>query len=329
MATPLITVIMPVYNREKFIGDAIQSIINQSFENFELIIINDASIDNTKKIILKFPDSRIILLENEKNIGVAASRNKGIEKAKGKFIAFMDSDDISLPNRLQEQLNKLMSDSGLIGCGSWLKILNSSKVIKHCEHHNDIITRLLIHCSLSIGAAMLKTSVVKQVKFNPTLKFGEDYEFWSRVCWMGSLYNIPEPFLLYRSHKDQISINNKKEQLNMDVDIRMSLFKKINYSRNEFPDSLIRKFLLFDEYVQIEEFSRFIKWLNYIKEQNRKLLIFPLVEFDKTIEEIRRSLLNNIYYKKNNIGLSKFWRIKSLIFLRQQEMLEVILKKIM
>jgi len=106
MSTAFISVIMPVYNRAEFIGEAIQSILSQTYKNFELIIIDDASTDNTLKVISEFTDDdRILLLKNKKNEGVAATRNRGIEIAKGEFIAFMDSDDISLPQRFEKQVN--------------------------------------------------------------------------------------------------------------------------------------------------------------------------------------------------------------------------------
>jgi len=120
MSTAFISVIMPVYNRAEFIGEAIQSILSQTYKNFELIIIDDASTDNTLKVISEFTDDddRILLLKNKKNEGVAATRNRGIEIAKGEFIAFMDSDDISLPQRFEKQVKIFCSHKEVIVCGS-------------------------------------------------------------------------------------------------------------------------------------------------------------------------------------------------------------------
>jgi len=329
MSTAFISVIMPVYNRAEFIGEAIQSILSQTYKNFELIIIDDASTDNTLKVISEFTDDdRILLLKNKKNEGVAATRNRGIEIAKGEFIAFMDSDDISLPQRFEKQVKILCSHKEVIVCGSWLRFLESQKLIKHKEYHNEIISRLLLHCSLSLGTVMIKSFILRKAKLNPNLKFGEDYEFWSRICWMGEMYNIPKPLLLYRTHRNQLSGRHKQQQLKMDVDIRLSLFKKLNYPVSKFPDDLLKKVILFDEYISIPEFSKFLSWLENLKKKNRVQMVFPPEEFDKVIEEIRENLLFKIYFKENKIGLRKIWRMKSLVCLKKHEAFRILVKKI-
>jgi glycosyltransferase involved in cell wall biosynthesis len=319
---------MPVFNREEFIAEAIQSILSQTHKNFELIIIDDGSTDDTLRVISRFSDKRIILLKNGENKGVSASRNKGIEKAEGNFIAFMDSDDISMPQRFEKQLNILQQNENIIICGSWLKLLTSEKIIRHRERHKDIIARLLLSCPLSLGSVMLKTFVLNEERFNSNLKYGEDYDFWSRVCWLGEMYNIQEPLLLYRTHKNQLSGCHKQQQLKMDTNIRLSLFNKLSYSVKDFPDRLIKKFFLFDQYVSISEFANFLKWLRHIKTQNDIQEVFPIEEFDKVIEEIRKGLIFKIYFKKSSIGLTKTWRIKSLKYLRKREVLKIVAKKI-
>ena len=320
--------IIPVYNRDKFIGEAIQSVLDQTYKNFELIIIDDASTDNTLNIVRQFDDSRIKIIRNKENKGVSYSRNKGISSAKGEFIAFMDSDDISEPTRLNRQLEIFYSKDNLIVCGSWLRLMNSDKLIKHKEYHDEIISRLLIHCSLSLGSVMMKSNILKKNRLNPDLNFGEDYDLWSRVCWMGRMYNIPEPLLLYRIHDNQLSGKNKQEQLKMDANIRLSLFKKLDYSSSDFSDTLIKKIFMFDSYISVSEFSNFLKWLNRLKELNKIQKIFPQEEFVVVIEQIRRNLIFKIYYRKSSIGLSKLWRIKSLRYLRKTEALQIVSKKI-
>lgn len=110
---PLISVLMPAYNAEKYIKEAIESILNQTFSNFEFIIIDDGSIDATEEIIKSFKDSRIVYIKNEKNLGLIKTLNKGISIARGEFIARMDSDDISMPQRFELQLDVFKKYKGV------------------------------------------------------------------------------------------------------------------------------------------------------------------------------------------------------------------------
>ena len=116
---PKISVVMPAYNAEKYIGEAIESILNQTFKDFEFIIINDGSVDHTKEIIREYNDPRIVLLENDKNRGIVLSLNKGLDAATGKYIARMDADDIALKNRFERQVEYLdeHKDIGVLGTG--------------------------------------------------------------------------------------------------------------------------------------------------------------------------------------------------------------------
>lgn len=115
---PAISVLMPVYNSEKYLNEAIESILNQTFVDFEFIIINDASNDNSENIIESYQDSRIKYFKNEKNLGVAKTLNKGLKLAQGKYIARMDSDDISLPERLYKQFKFMEVYNDIDVCGS-------------------------------------------------------------------------------------------------------------------------------------------------------------------------------------------------------------------
>ena len=319
---------MPNYNRGQFIGDAIESILAQTHKKLELIIIDDASTDDSLEVIRSFEDSRIKLICNNENLGVSVARNRGIDVAKGNLIAFMDSDDISLACRLEKQLAIFSSNKNLVICGSWIKFLRSDKRLEFKEKHNEILTNLLLSCSLSIGTAMVKKSLFESEKLRPDLTYGEDYELWSRLCWMGEMYNVQEELLYYRSHQNQISVNNKRQQVLMDAEIRLVLFKKIAYSSLKFPDSLIKKFLLLNGYISITEFVKYLKWLQQIRRENASQNIFPQKEFVEVLESMRSSLILNVFHKKSNIGLNKNWRLKALLFLRKKEVQEIISKKV-
>jgi len=131
---PLVTVLMPVYNGEKYLAEAIESVLNQTFADFELLIIDDCSSDNSVEIIQSYNDNRLKLIINEENIGQSSTMNKAIELAEGKYIARLDQDDLSYKNRLQVQLEKI-SDLNKTILGSWAYAINQKSDIIGCIQH--------------------------------------------------------------------------------------------------------------------------------------------------------------------------------------------------
>ena len=128
----LVSIIMPAYNSETYIEKSIESILSQTYKCFEFIIINDGSTDKTRSIIKKYKDPRINLIDNNRNLGLSRSVNKGLKVAKGMFIARHDSDDISLPTRIHDQINFLIANPSIGLCGTWAKIIGKSEhQIKH------------------------------------------------------------------------------------------------------------------------------------------------------------------------------------------------------
>lgn len=144
----LISVILPVYNGEKYLKEAIESILNQTYTNFEFIIIDDGSKDSSLEIIKEYEkeDERIVAVSRE-NKGLIATLNEGIEKAKGKYIARMDQDDISLPNRFEEQLKIMENDKEIVVCGSWINVFGENrkeKISKYFQYDKEIKANLIM-----------------------------------------------------------------------------------------------------------------------------------------------------------------------------------------
>jgi len=328
MDTPLISVIMPVYNREKYVEEAIKSILNQTVTDLELIVVDDASTDNTLNVIYSINDQRIQVFQLKENKGVSAAYNTGLSKARGLFIARMDSDDISIPDRLEKQLSFLERNPHISICGSWVKFMNSEKLIKHKETHNEIITEMLIQCPLSMGAVMYKKSDLNNFILDENLRFGEDYDLWCRVCWELKMYNIQEPLLIYRTHLEQLSGLNKNEQINLDVEMKLSLFKKLKYPLSKFPDEILIKFMGFYKPITISELSIYLKWLKFISEANKSQKVFPQNELDVTLKKIKNDLLFKIFFTNQIKGIDKVWRINSLKHLELNDSLNILIKKL-
>jgi len=229
--TPLISVIMPVYNAEKYLDEAIQSILNQTYKDFEFIIINDGSKDKSLEIIEKYKneDERILLISRE-NKGLVESLNEGIEKSKGKYIARMDSDDISLPNRFEEQINLLTQNINIDVVGCFYQLIDEySKVkgdiVKVPVTKEDILMNLCYTVPLAHPSAMIRKSVFKQVKYedNPT----EDYLLWTQIYNGENFTNIEKPLLHYRhQYGESFSDSKRLKMLNAEKIIARNFILK-------------------------------------------------------------------------------------------------------
>lgn len=207
-SAPFISVILPVFNAEQFVGQAIESILQQTFDDFELIAIDDGSTDHSLKILNKYAsaDRRIKIISREHQ-GLVVSLNQGVDLARGQWIARMDADDISLPQRFERQL-KWIEQTGADICGSWMQLFGTAdkRVIKHPQTEEAIKMKLIFGTPLGHSSVIMKTELIKQLRYNKAWKACEDYDLWERVAhteWR--MTNVPEILLLIRQHKAQIS----------------------------------------------------------------------------------------------------------------------------
>ena len=200
---PKISVIMPTYNAEKYLQEAINSILEQTFADFELLIVDDNSQDNTKKIISLYEDKRIKLIEGPCK-GIAAALNKGIEVSKGEYIARMDADDISLPERLEIQLDFLMQNPNISLCSTPIRFFTSEEEL-HIEGigltPEEVKIKLLFKTPIFHPTVMFRKRdfVQHQLYYNTNWKAAEDYELWSRVVRELNAAVLDKYLLKYRT----------------------------------------------------------------------------------------------------------------------------------
>lgn len=208
MTNPLISVIMPVYNGEQFIRETIDSVLNQTYQNFEFIIVNDGSVDSTQQIISSYDDKRIVPLNLTRNQGVSNARNRGTDLSKGEFIAFCDADDLYDSGRLQTQLDFLTSNPTVDVCGSYFMVFENGqeKLIKHPITDQEIKEHFFTGNCIGQPSVMGKSGVFREYKYNPELQASEDYDLWARMATGGVVFaNLPYPLVKYRLHPAQAS----------------------------------------------------------------------------------------------------------------------------
>lgn len=220
MDKPLVSVIIPCYNAERFVEQAIRSIMEQTYKNLEIIVCDDCSTDGTYQILEKLAseDKRVVLLRNEQNLQIVATLNKMIEFAKGKYIARMDADDISLPTRIEKQVEFLEDNPEFDFCGcNAFHINESGKVVGNStlpESYDDIKFFLPYYSTFYHPTVLARAEVIKQNHFDEDFIYAEDYELWCRLVFEKKMKgaNLEDRLLEYRINTQGISISNLKKQ---------------------------------------------------------------------------------------------------------------------
>lgn len=246
-ASPLISVAMPVYNCEKYLAEAINSILAQTFTDFELIIIDDGSTDNSLQVLQEFQqkDARIRLVSRE-NKNVAATLNEIISLARGKWIARMDQDDIALPQRFERQLQWL-EQTGADICGSWVRRFGTlDNRIVNLKQSDEAIKMEMLFCSpFAHPTVMVRTIMIKELLYDEIRPEAEDYDLWVRAAVAGwKMANIPEVLLLYRVHPQQVSTKKANRQKQLSEEIRRKYWYFVFHTKRskEWIDDTLKVF---------------------------------------------------------------------------------------
>ncbi|MDX2173401.1 MAG: glycosyltransferase family 2 protein [Bacteroidota bacterium] len=285
--TPFISVLMPVYNGEKYLREAIDSILNQSYPNFEFIVINDGSIDSTESIILSYNDNRIRYIKNEINLGLIQTLNNGFAIAKGKYVARMDADDISLPNRLKHQLEFMLlhPEVGVCGCDY---VQFSGAVKKHHTafyKHDEIFGFMLFNSSIIHPSLLIKKEVLQNINpiFDSNYKHAEDFELWAKLVFTTKFSAIQSTEFEYRLHKSQVTTVHKAEQINSANKVRKTILQKAGFVFSENELAIHCKIGSSQRFTSFAELQQVENWLKKIVEQNQTLKIIDEQVFNNII----------------------------------------------
>jgi len=340
MNNPEISIIMTVFNGQSFIGQTIDSILNQTFGYFELIIVNDNSSDNTREIIERYSqkDSRIITINNPENYGTFISANLGLKIARGVYIARSDSDDISHPTRFENQINffKSHDEIGLLGTNGF-HIDEKNRIIYPFSHFNDdlnirwgnLFNSQFIHSSI-----MFRRSLILQAgMYREEFKYAQDYEFSSRLLNYTKGANLQERLIFWRKSGKTISAQKKSEQLNLGTRIAMDNINQLfgNVFVKDINEMLIYRGFYQGGYKKFEEdhVNKYLQILNRFMEVHNITLasqkqlarnvatkmfesIYRLgprrsnIKYLKTIKEISASAIPTGIY---NLGARAFYRL--------------------
>lgn len=228
-----VSVVMSVFNGEVHLREAIESILNQTFSDFEFIVVNDGSTDRTHEIIEEFAqkDKRLRVITNQNNLGLTKSLNRAVKLAKGDYIARMDADDIALPERLEKQVKFLESheEVGLLGT-SYYEVDATGGVIgkKELPSTDKEIRSVLIKYNPFFHASVMMRREVFEVVglYDELIPFAQDYDLWLRIAEKFKVFNLPEPLMKRRYSKANISISRENEQIKWALRVRMRALKR-------------------------------------------------------------------------------------------------------
>jgi len=307
---PEISVIMSVYNGEAHLRESIESILNQTFKNFEFIIIDDASIDSSLQIIQSYQanDNRIILVRNEKNLGLTKSLNKALTIAKGKFVARQDADDLSLDTRLEKQYKLFIENPDIILISSSASIMDSKGNEIHPKHYKlspEQIGKYLKRQNIIVHGSVMfrKNEIIELGGYREQFKYAQDYDLWLRIIDKQNIYILPEYLYKVRISLENLSIRNFILQEEFAKIAKMFYCERKKFGKDSY-ENYFKDFSL--DNIQIES--------NRAKAKYHFLKAMYLLGEDK-IFQLRKELLISIKYYPFNLK-SYFYLLISLFGLR-------------
>jgi glycosyltransferase involved in cell wall biosynthesis len=298
MSSPVMTVLMPVYNAELFLREAMDSILHQTFTDFEFLIIDDGSTDASVDIIKSYSDPRIRFIKNERNLGISLTLNKGIELAKAELIARMDADDISYPDRLQKQYDYMIAhpDCGMLS--TWARVISQDKKFIRLERYrsNFYYYNLTFECWIYHPTIVFTKTAVKAAGMY-SMPYSEDYDLFWQIARRHKIANLAEPLVDYRL--SPTSLNTVLRKHEYDIANEQNVLRNIRYYMGDnFTISKESLELLrhnFEPVIKNKGISGILDGLKTLDQISLRILNTPNVNHDD------QSICNAIWFKRQFI----------------------------
>ncbi len=282
-----VTVVMSVYNGERYLRQAIDSILSQTYQNFEFVIIDDGSNDNSAASIKSYTDSRISFIQNKNNIGLANSLNHGLALAGGNYIARMDADDVSLPGRLEKQVLFLDTHPSVGICGTWVETIGepAGHIWSYPTDDAAIRSLMLFESALSHPAAMLRRAAFESanLQYNPDYQRAQDYELWVRAANHTVLANLAEVLLYHRLHSKAVGQQFLEEQIAFAWRVRLGQLRRMGIEPTEWESTLHQQLSMWQFQVTREFILKTDTWLQRLQAANMKYGLYPFAAFNKVL----------------------------------------------
>lgn len=275
---PLVSVLMPVYNAEKHLKEAMDSILLQTYHHLEVVIVNDGSTDGSEALLASYNDSRIRLLVNPENKGLIYSLNYGLSACKGKYVARMDADDISMPERIAKQVAYMEQHPEIGVCGCDYTQFNDSEEqsFRALSRHDEILSQMIFNSSVVHPSLMIRRSALQDFDpvFNPGYQHAEDYELWSKLILHTRFSAVHQLLFRYRIHASQVTQKHSEQQQLSASRIRKELLGKLGFTYTEQEVELLSQMAahrLFSQKEQLNLLEQFLEKLIAENDQSRRI----------------------------------------------------------
>lgn len=334
---PVVSVVMPVYNCEAYIHDAVESVLSQTFSDFELLIIDDCSTDRTLEVISQFNDPRIYVFHKSVNSGITDSLNLGIEKARGRYIARMDGDDVCEPHRFQVQVDYMEAHPEVGLTGSWYRIIGTNEPVPAPQKHSDIKLAMLEYCPIAHPTVFLRKQVLEtfSLRYDKSYEMAEDYELWSRLLLHSEVYIIPEFLLRYRRHVNQSSARSADLQQALSGKIRCTMLRQLvaNFNLDLRMEQLVK--FLTSATMSFQATVSLLRQIKHLSDENQLKQHYTPSEFDEWLQAKQRLLVQYFFGQYNGVKrifnkfrlLIFFLSDSNVILLSNRELLKLFLFK--
>lgn len=299
---------MPVYNAEKFLEPALNSILQQTYKNIEIIAVNDGSTDTSLSILESSRDRRVKIINNSKNMKLVRSLNIGIQASSGDFIVRMDADDIASTERIELQLKYMTLNPDIAVLGSWFEFMDTNTLVKFPSDSDDIRNRLFYFNSVGHPTAMINRGVVgNDLYYSETHEYAEDYELWNRLSQKYRIENLKKNLLKYRVHPSQISSALVTPQNRVVDEIRVDNLRRLGVAGDDKNLKILAQ--IFNESKLVPPQQEAIEFGQYLAEQNKLLNIYPRDSFEQFIQISLGRKRASIFQPRNKI----LFRLKGIV----------------
>lgn len=313
---PLVTVLIPVRNRERYIGAAVESILAQTLDDLELLVIDDGSSDASRDVVRRFKDPRVRLVCNDANRGIPATRNQGTGLARGTYTAFLDSDDWALPQRLARQVQFLEEHPDYAAVGAWIEWMDEDgrplgRVKRKAVSADQIAAERLFRSCLENSASTARTAVLRAYGHRERYALGSDYDLWARIAAEHKLATLPEVLVRRRTHAGR-STHAKSERIKA---IRLEIFAEqltalgVSFSGTDLERHYLLRRMQKLGFAPDEAYLGWAEsWLERLKAANETAHRYPEPVFSQILGEF---WLKTCWHASRRLGpraWGRFWR---------------------
>ena len=321
-----ITILMPVYNGETYLRETMDSVLAQTYSDFVFLIINDGSTDQTEQIILSYQDARILYCKNDKNLGLVATLNKGIDLVHTEYLARMDADDLWHPSKLEKQIQLLDSRPDVGLCGTSIRKFGAFEGDFIFPVDNEgLKVGFLFYCCMSHPSVVFRMSFLKEsgLRYKADYFPAEDYKMWTDCLDKTQIYNIPEVLVYYRQHTSQITQDSNTQQLTQTNKIRLEMLDRIYPHFNDTEKQFHLETFVAQNIHSVTDYKQCVEWRKNIQSENSKsgYYIRPQIlhkELDKYLKAGYKRYVVSNYFSVFSVAsawkyaCSSDWRYVSL-----------------